>query len=61
MTNDHDEQRLKDHDETRRKQPRRSDRKRTDDSHFAGVERIDADPEDIARALFAGDKKKRRR
>ena len=50
-----------DHDEQRRKQPRRSNRKRTDDTHFAGVERIDADPEDIARALFAGDKKKRQR
>ena len=51
----------KEHDKRRRKQPRRSDRKRTDDTHLAGVERIDADPEDVARAMFAGDRKKRPR
>lgn len=34
------------------KRPRR-DRRTADDGHIAGVERIDASPEDIARALFA--------
>ena len=46
------------HDKRRRKQPRRSARKRTDDTHLAGVERIDAEPEDVARALFAKNRKK---
>ena len=34
------------------KRPRRN-KMVTDDKHIAGVERIDASPEDIARALFA--------
>lgn len=39
----------KEHDKTRRK-PRRSKRV-TDDKHLFGVERIDATPEEIARAM----------
>lgn len=36
------------------KRPRRT-RRVTDDQHILGVERIDADPEDIARAVLGTD------